>query len=341
MAVLAVLVSTETPANPPCGPLGFRCLSQTSFQICDPEEEPSTLNRDEDVHDCHDGMICDDDNPAYCSVNEEPTTHQCHNRKRGFRSSSKDYHYEPVNMEDLERAKDEQLYGVPNDDSTTRHPKKNSDDYLDDDDFEEQEQEAGTSTEAAEYDVFSAQPVYDCEMFGFYPDNQDKTCFYYCDVKPDGVGFKLHHMKCGKGRVFDMFRKECILIGTTRNIRSQKSFSCKHKRLRKYPDPDNCEAYHICRAKSRRHSSQHVTAECKAGTAFDPAELRCTRAALARCHRPLCRTQKRFADATSCKVYYLCYADQVVRLRCPAHYEFNYKLLLCMPQSLAECHIEK
>jgi Chitin binding Peritrophin-A domain len=331
LTLLAVIVSTETP---PCGPIGFRCLSQKSFQLCDPEDDTNASKREEDVYDCHDGTVCDDENPAYCSVPDELNI-QCHNMKRGYRSFSNRDYDAPMDLEEFERAKDERLYGVPNEDSTTRPPKKDNMDYFDDD-----EEVEPSTTETAEYDVFTAQPEFDCEMFGFYPDNRDKSCFYYCDVKPDGVGFKLHHMKCGKGRVFDMFRKECILIGTTRNIRDggqKSSFSCKHKRLGKYPDAENCKVFHVCKAKSRRYPSHHLTAECGVGTAFDPAELKCTEAAVARCHQPLCRTQKRFADAISCKVYYLCYADQVVRLRCPAHYRFDYKLLLCMPQQLAEC----
>jgi hypothetical protein len=338
----------------PCGQYGFRCVDEKTFHLCDAEDEDDVINREKDVHECEETTLCDEDNPAFCSVADELTfiSNQCsnsHNTKRKLRHVDGSG---TLTLEKFDKAKDEVLYGVQD----------RAGDYINDDEFD------GTvlpsTTEIDDYDTFTTQPEYDCEMFGFYPDYKDKTSFFYCDVRDNGVGFKLHHMKCAKNRIFDTFRRECVLIGTTRNIRnkstedaehllldniSKKNFSCERKRMGKYADKDNCQVYHICLTRYLFTPFEHLTAICGSGKAFDSVKYMCTKSAMTRCHKlkaipssdVLCSTPKRFADAKSCKVYYLCLANQVVQLQCPETYQFNFNLLLCMPQHLVKCQIPK
>lgn len=60
----------EDHTQKPCGPLGFRCISETSYQICGDIYSDGETDLPEKDYNCNDGLICDEENQSYCSTNE-------------------------------------------------------------------------------------------------------------------------------------------------------------------------------------------------------------------------------------------------------------------------------
>lgn len=200
-------------------------------------------------------------------------------------------------------------------------------------------------------------------MNKIFIDNEDKSLFYYCDLKNDGVGFILRHMKCGKNRIFDTIRRECTLIGSTRNIRDESQESrvkeeekvvlsirestnssynnCSQKVPGKYADPSNCHNYILCLSPDIYYPFEEITVQCPKRTAYDPPSRSCTKLALSRCfvkrktktrNAINCRDSMRFSELKSTDSYYLCYNDQVLKMDCPIAYAFNDQNLRCVPE---------
>ena len=201
------------------------------------------------------------------------------------------------------------------------------------------------------------------EFFNFYYlDSQDKFLFYYCDLKNDGVGFILRHLKCGKNRVFDHIRRECTLIGSTRNIRDEfeenitenqhivlsvrdssntSIYNCSEKIPGKYVDPQNCHNYILCLSSELYYPFEELTVQCPKRTAYDPHSKSCTKFAVSRCFGKQkitrrsainCQDSIRFREIKTTNSYYLCYGDQVLEMNCPISYAFNDQTLRCVPE---------
>lgn len=54
------------PATP-CGPYGFRCIDQRSFQLCAFRDISGQTERPDTVHECQDHNVCDEESQSYCS----------------------------------------------------------------------------------------------------------------------------------------------------------------------------------------------------------------------------------------------------------------------------------
>lgn len=68
--ILEVKCDLETEAPKHCGQYGFRCVEKHSFEICNAPDSDGYLDPDE-VHNCAKDTACDEDNPAYCSPEDE------------------------------------------------------------------------------------------------------------------------------------------------------------------------------------------------------------------------------------------------------------------------------
>lgn len=169
-------------------------------------------------------------------------------------------------------------------------------------------------------------------------------------------------MKCGKNRIFDHIRRECTLIGSTRNIRDESEEreadsqhivisvresdsssinNCSLKIPGKYADPNNCHNYILCLSSELYHPFEQLTVQCPKRTAYDPHARTCTKLALSRCFGKQkimprsainCQNSMRFREIESTNSYYLCYKDQVVEMNCPVAYAFNDQTLRCVPE---------
>lgn len=62
--------SSDTEVKKLCGQYGFRCVDETSFEICNEPDLDGNLDPNE-VHFCAKETMCDEDNPVYCSPNDE------------------------------------------------------------------------------------------------------------------------------------------------------------------------------------------------------------------------------------------------------------------------------
>ena len=67
--VLTLQIEKDQPQidEAPCGPYGFRCIDETSFQVCAYPDFDGQIDEPETVHECHEDYSCDEDNPAYCT----------------------------------------------------------------------------------------------------------------------------------------------------------------------------------------------------------------------------------------------------------------------------------
>lgn len=128
--------------------------------------------------------------------------------------------------------------------------------------------------------------------------------FWHCDHQNKGKGFIVRHMLCSPGRVFNPVHKECVKIGTTRNMRNnvggylatsfkrkQKpfnnietdwKFSCKGKYPGKYSDMTNCRIYHYCLPRSFAQFKE-LTFLCPDHLAYDDETETCNRISYERC----------------------------------------------------------
>lgn len=115
-------------------------------------------------------------------------------------------------------------------------------------------------------------------------------------------------MLCSSGRVFDPVHKECVMVGTTRNIRNDRDlmasykpkinfkkkpskyvdqgfqfkFSCKSRSPGKYSDEINCRIYHYCLPPSFAPFSI-LTFLCPDNLAYDDDKSTCTIKAFHKC----------------------------------------------------------
>lgn len=230
------------PPQPPCSEYGFRCIkNRSSYELCDLEGDDKLLPPVE--HHCTEGTICDESNPAFCSPAEDVLQPTDFLGKRNVGTTNEAY--------------DDEAAAAETDDSSSNNNKRHSNAlYLDYDGVDEDYVGCGADRAPVnEFQVFSLtnfpeeedenktepptdpaampgeddneqfietciteQAPFQCEISGYFADEKDKTRFYLCDVSDNGRMFKLHHMQCSDGRTFDAFRRECVLIGSTRNI---------------------------------------------------------------------------------------------------------------------------
>lgn len=210
-----------------------------------------------------------------------------------------------------------------------------------------------------------SQTLLKSKIFPISLDTSNKELFYYCDIPNNAKGFILRHMQCNKGRIFDPFHRECVLPGTTRNIRDDElaeeeqkdhtlvdveestnhhGFNCSKKEPGKYPDSKNCHLYHLCLPVDLYAPFEKLTVQCPKRTAYDPTSKSCTKAAISRCYKNKkttsnidCKSEMRFRERRNCDQYYICYKDQVLKIDCPAYSQYNSKYARCMPAHLFEC----
>ena len=163
-------------------------------------------------------------------------------------------------------------------------------------------------------------------------------------------------MRCGPNRVFNANFKACILKGTIRSARHDKScdkskiikqpkfsdFNCTNKKPGKYPDDQDCKIYHFCLSEKLYEPFQHLTVECPHSTAFDAFKLKCSKKGKKLCKKipnsnVYCETEIRFRETSSCDRYFLCYRELVVEFLCPSGFHFDEKLQFCISKRNVKC----
>lgn len=126
--------------------------------------------------------------------------------------------------------------------------------------------------------------------------------FWLCDLNSDGNTFKLRHMKCAENRIFEPLLKECILYGTTREIRAGKNknlnksiklmmnenFTCNDREPGKYFDSKNCHLYHMCVQPSNDSTIEfgfynQLIFLCPDNLSYDPNTEKCNQISNSRC----------------------------------------------------------
>lgn len=167
--------------------------------------------------------------------------------------------------------------------------------------------------------------------------------FWLCDYNEDGKTFKLRHMICAENRVFEPFLNECVLIGTTRDIRresnrndrSQKhaarseievasttklsfKFTCNNRTVGKHLDTENCHVYHVCLPNNYLPYNQ-LTFLCPNESSYDPISEKCNRLASYRCDKnnSSATISQHANDATAASEY------SVVHRQCAAETRFR------------------
>lgn len=134
--------------------------------------------------------------------------------------------------------------------------------------------------------------------------------FWHCDHQNNGKGYIVRHMLCERDRVFDPIHKECVMVGTTRNIRndqhfvtslkhqdifknkpkrtkdidlnSKLEFSCKNRLPGKYSDEFDCRLYHYCLPRSFAPFTE-LKFVCPDHLAYDDEKETCNRISFRRC----------------------------------------------------------
>ncbi|CAD7089849.1 unnamed protein product [Hermetia illucens] len=367
---LRVNANGSTSTLPPCGQYGFRCFDSKTFQICAINEDPEDANQE--VHECREGLICDEDNPAYCTpIDPMFTTHKIACPGRIARES------QYVMYDEF-------------DEGSKMNGRNNRDNDNNCGCVDEIVATTSTTTEIPTTGPY-VQPEFDCEGYGFFPDFTNQTLFWFCDVPASGEGYYIRHMICGNERIFDPVHRACVLIGTTRSTRigeerkrkkqvdpeslaRPKKFSCCGKVPGRYADEDNCRLYHYCLSKEFAPVEQ-LTLLCPYGTAYDPTTNKCSCYATYRCldrrraernqnaldeeslkdypeefqevqaaerrqregRNINCQTPMRFRDLNYCDGYFLCFGDEVIEMECPEFYKFDDNLLECLPEKIARC----
>lgn len=345
-----------------CGQYNFRCINSMAFEICEPGEEDD-ITDPPITRQCPMETHCNEDDPSYCSPIEDSA--DCSSKK--LRSVKK--HKKNVSV--LKMDEYGENLGWSTDEEDVLDISGLSDDLkLEDDDANDPQETTTEEPSKKCEETYMEEPAMNCEMYGFYPDNENKTLFYFCDLKCSGKGFILRHMQCNEGRVFDPMHRACVIPGTIRNIRDEEladdplkhtlvgvgessapphGFNCSGKEPGKYPDPTNCHQYHLCLPFDLYAPFQKLTVQCPKRTAFDPDSRLCTRYAIPRCyHRHKlgateksnidCPEEMRFREhRRDCQHYYLCFRDRVMRIKCPEEYEFNDRYEQCLPSHLFNC----
>lgn len=159
-------------------------------------------------------------------------------------------------------------------------------------------------------------------------------------------------MRCGPKRFFDGQFKACVLQGSTRATRRDKSaapkasesagdsFNCTGKKLGKYPDDEDCHFYHLCLPPEDFEPS-HLSVECPHSTAFDPCKKKCSRKVKLLCGKeePAINYEQqiRFRETRSCDRYFLYLADQMTEFMCQVGYKFDENLQFCQPERFVSC----
>lgn len=140
-------------------------------------------------------------------------------------------------------------------------------------------------------------------------DNCNSSMFWLCDYGMDGKSFELRHMMCAENRVFEPLLNECILIGTTRDIRQESNnhnngaqrpaqseiqlamhselslkFTCNNLTVGKYLDTKDCHVYHVCLSNNYLPYNQ-LTFLCPNDLSYDPISEKCNRLASHRCQK--------------------------------------------------------
>lgn len=174
-------------------------------------------------------------------------------------------------------------------------------------------------------------------------DSNNKSFFFFCDVKKSGVSFILRHMRCGPGRVFEASWNACVLKGTTRKIRNYEdsgNFTCAMRKPGKYPD-ENCHIYHLCLQQDLFSPFEHLVVKCPRSTAYDDQTKKCTKSAGKLCNsqssKISCTEEIRFRETRNCEQYFLCYQDQVEKFSCPLGYAFDERKQRCEPENFVSC----
>lgn len=242
--------TSQLPATiEPCGENGFRCVDEKSFQVCALIDMDGIVDDPEEFHECGNGTICDEANPAYCTpIEYDFQLNEHHNFNEDEREPREVNYDEDVVTEMIE--------------TTTVLTTTTT----------EENEESCTDSSAASFD---------CESLGFFPDTTSKSLFWFCDVKNDGNGFKARHMKCGNDRLFDSVKKECVLIGSTRLIRREE-FSCFNRKPGKYFDSRDCRKYFYC-LPSIFGPFNKFEMKCPEETGYDRRNEKCNKIGLKRC----------------------------------------------------------
>lgn len=187
-----------------------------------------------------------------------------------------------------------------------------------------------------------------------FPDNNNDSLFYFCDVSDsgNGNGFTSRHMRCGAQRVFNARYRACILKGSTRNVRnrpakftnSQKhsKFSCKRKNPGKHRDETDCRIYHLCLRPNFYSPFNHLVVECPPSTAFDEHKKKCTKEATKLCGKKTssnfyCEQEIRFRETKSCRKFFLCFQDKIFEFSCSPGFNFDENLQSCRPKQFVTC----
>jgi len=143
-------------------------------------------------------------------------------------------------------------------------------------------------------------------------DVDNASMFWHCDHQNKGKGYMVRHMLCSKNRVFDPIHKECVMVGTTRNIRNDHhfvtsfksrydlnnkrkpvkdaesdlnanlKFSCKNRLPGKYSDEFDCRLYHYCLPRSFAPFNE-LTLLCPDRLAYDDEKETCNRISYHEC----------------------------------------------------------
>lgn len=318
--------------NDRCGQYGFRCVDSESYQICGLTDLDGMTDAPEIIRKCLDHNVCDEDNIAYCTPldrMENIVTAKPNGKKNGFSKRSHSANFLrntdlPLSKSNFNGLRD---LSLRNSDSADPFGFNNEDDI----DIET----TTTATDSDDYPTFKYQK-FECESFGYFaglrkkcskkiPQNNSEllivsdiynaSMFWHCDHQNKGKGFIVRHMLCSPGRVFNPVHKECVMIGTTRNIRnnvgdkfvtsfhpkhtyqqnrqrifgniekdlkSQKKFSCKNRIPGKYSDEANCRLYHFCLPKSFAPFNE-LTLLCPDRLAYDDEKQTCNRISFERC----------------------------------------------------------
>lgn len=144
-----------------CGQYGFRCHDIKSFQICTYPDSNGHTESPEIIHECHENTICDEDNPAYCTVIDlEYTTKlsDCYPLNKEYNNNRLNNNYKIVN----------------NDNSNTIDVKKRQIYiYHDDNDYDDEYKTTTETTELPPTTTLSTEYLSDykfhCDEYGSFP----------------------------------------------------------------------------------------------------------------------------------------------------------------------------
>lgn len=291
-----------------CGQYGFRCIDLKTFEICPgpPLEDDYAVKEEPVEHVCGDGLICDEDNPAYCTPMEASmTTPRPEKKEEPLNNWVDENAYFDDYMEKVQKLSDyNEEYNLRVVRSSEEDSYKKKEECPCSTPETTEMTTVMTTTVMSEADVPMTGP-FECEGYGFHADTGNNTLFWYCDVPESGTGYLIKHMSCGEDRVFDPSLNTCVKIGTTRNIRNgvddgnivehrcapptpppqAPPFSCKNFPPGKYKDDNDCSLYHICFS-NKYFPVKELTLSCPHNMAFDAFMKKCTHKNGKRCSKP-------------------------------------------------------